>query len=194
MIRAILLSKYGGIWIDATTIFYEPMHLFWDALDEYDAQNGSIRSFGFKGPNWFFVARPNVTFFNVWADQTRSTFQDYRERAKQRGDMHLAAVSEHGFWDKEYYVFSFHKDINRSSYDCYSRSIDDAKKYDVPKLKKELGLGAESKCGISTYTVGSASVPIFVKIHDSRNIPNTPWHSITYWRLRITDRSLFERL
>lgn len=74
-IRIELLAKYGGVWVDATTICIKP-------LDEWLSPNVKEGFFAFSKPggerplsSWFMAAESGNYIINQWRDMTRKIWR-----------------------------------------------------------------------------------------------------------------------
>lgn len=75
-IRLYLLKKYGGIWVDASIMFYEPLDYFFKIMDEkksnFFAFYNEHRTQNFNYPiieNWFLIASKEHKFISAWLEE-----------------------------------------------------------------------------------------------------------------------------
>ena len=79
IIRTLLLQKYGGVWVDSTTICMEPLDdwLFkqFDINDENDFFVFKVLTKDISLSNWFLVSHPNNYIINKFTEKYTTFFK-----------------------------------------------------------------------------------------------------------------------
>lgn len=80
LIRKALLVKYGGVWVDATTVCLEPLNCWLDP-----APNSGVLMWANQAPdrricNWFIAAAQGDAFMKEWLE----SYLDFFSRPKRR--------------------------------------------------------------------------------------------------------------
>ena len=75
-IRLYMLKEYGGVWLDASIIFYQPLDFFLEKLNEnkssFFAFSNNKRTIDIEYPiieNWLLISTKNNQFIKNWLDE-----------------------------------------------------------------------------------------------------------------------------
>jgi len=94
IIRLRLLEKYGGVWIDASTILLEDLDKFIskDNLTFFITPSSSLENPVFE--NWFISAPPNNKVIKMWIEEVLIALSNPKEYINKSSDFSKQSISK----------------------------------------------------------------------------------------------------
>ena len=94
IIRLRLLEKYGGVWIDASTILLEDLDKFIskDNLTLFITPRSSLENPVFE--NWFISAPPNNLVIKMWIEEVLTALPNPKEYINKSSDYSKQTISK----------------------------------------------------------------------------------------------------
>ena len=94
IIRLRLLEKYGGVWIDASTILLEDLDKFIskDNLTLFITPSSSLENPVFE--NWFISAPPNNLVIKMWIEEVLTALPNPKEYINKSSDYSKQTISK----------------------------------------------------------------------------------------------------
>jgi len=94
IIRLCLLEKYGGVWIDASTILLEDLDKFIskDNLTLFITPSSSLENPVFE--NWFISAPPNNKVIKLWIEEVLIALSNRKEYIDKSSDYSKQTISK----------------------------------------------------------------------------------------------------
>ena len=157
IIRLRLLEKYGGVWIDASTILLEDLDKFISKnnLTLFITPRSSLENPVFE--NWFISAPPNNTVIKLWIEEVLIALSNPKEYIDKSSDYskkyiknpyyHICHLALKNIYEKNKKLFDEAKiyDCNETAF-YYQRTTPDLKylfknKFDKSKLMIKLTKG-----------------------------------------------------
>jgi len=157
IIRLRLLEKYGGVWIDASTILLEDLDKFIskDNLTLFITPRSSFKNPVFE--NWFISAPPNNKVIKMWIEEVLTALSNPKEYINKSSDYnkqdirapyyHICHLALKNIYEKNKKLFNRAKiyDCNETAF-YYQRKTPNLKylfknKFDKSKLMIKLTKG-----------------------------------------------------
>ena len=154
IIRLLLLEKYGGVWIDASTILLEDLDKFISKnnITFFTTPKSSIDNPVFE--NWFISAPPNNNIIKLWIQEVLTALSnpkqyidnssDYSKKIILKPDYHICHLALKNIYERNKKLFDGAKiyDSNKTAF-YYQSNTPDWKylfknKFDKSKLMIKL--------------------------------------------------------